>query len=79
MRCVQLSGQLHALILRLSTSGGRRIQSVYVGKERKKFRPLPDISVLMKATNLEVEKLKKYSKALSVISYSYRAGTVVFS
>jgi hypothetical protein len=65
--------------LRLSTSGGRHIQFIYAGKEFKKFRPLLDISVLMKATNLEGEKGKKYSEALPVISYSYRAGTVVFT
>lgn len=64
---------------RLSTSGGRHIQFLYAGKECNKFRPLPDISVLMKAKNLEGGKWKKYSKALRVIFYDYRAGTVVFS
>jgi len=65
--------------LRLSTSGCRHIQFIYAGKECRKFRPLPDISVLMKATNLEGEKWKKYSKALSVIFYFYRAGTIVYN
>jgi hypothetical protein len=55
------------------------MQFIYAGKECKKFRPLPDISVFMKATNLEGENWKKYSTALLVISYAYRAGTFVFS
>jgi hypothetical protein len=33
----------------------------------------------MIAKNLGGEKWKKYSKALRVISYAYRAGTFVFS
>jgi hypothetical protein len=33
----------------------------------------------MMATNLGEEKWKKYSKALRVNSYAYRAETVVFS